>query len=279
MSDSPTAPQNAPEPKGEPKTPEPKVSEENQKELLETLTKLEIKTPERIQGLAEAGQQVGQLTDLLNQARNEITRLQMVNNQMQNQPPAPQPQNSPEPQHHVPPTPSDNLESRMWNVLNQFMGHYNEQQASQAIRANAEYEALSAHPDFSVIKQVFDKHISTPAVQRKLLGGQTTLEFEYANVRGDFMKNLALRTKDVITGQGPGPKSPPHIEGPGSPTTPSPASVPTDSAAERAKRLADLKAGTKGSDNDIEALMKELLPDQDPFLVPKYQGPGGGRPA
>lgn len=268
---SPKAPQNAPEPKGNEPGEGQGAGEETQQELLSTLERLEIDSPERIEGLAQAGQQVGQLTALLSDARNEITRLQMMNNQLQSQSPVQpqhqqhQPEGEPPPQQPA----SDNLEARMWNVLDRYMGHYTQSQQQQAMRANAEYEAVSRHPDFKVVGKVFDQHITKPQVQQALMNGQTTLQMEFANVRGDFMKNLALKSKDAIVGRQPGAQNPPHIEGPGQPAQPSPASVPRDVDADRAKRIAQVRENTTGSDSDIENLMKELLPDGDPFLVPK----------
>lgn len=277
MSENPTVPEVTPSPKGAEPSAEPSVTAEDKQQLVDTLSKLDIKTPERIQNLANAGQQVGQLTNLLGEARNEITRLQMVNNQLHNQAPPQAVQPTPvegDPRNVVP-TPGSDFEARMWNVLNSFVGQYNQNQTNQAMKVSAEYEALGSHPDFEVVRKVFDEHVLSPAIQRKLLAGETSLKMEYANVRGDFMKNLALRSKDVVVGRTPAGAVPPHIEGPTGAIAPSPASVPTDSTAERTKNLADLKAQTKGSDNDIEALMKILLPDGDPHLIPKGNMPAG----
>jgi hypothetical protein len=94
----------------------------------------------------------------------------------------------------------------------------------------------------------------------KLQAGKSTIRQEYDKFVLRYYKKVMQKTKDALLQQQKGvKKSPPHVE---SGTPPAPGREEGESRTEKARKIA---SNTKGSDDDIDAMIDALLPEGDPI--------------
>jgi hypothetical protein len=86
----------------------------------------------------------------------------------------------------------------------------------------------------------------------------------YSNVQLTWYRKIAERSKNVIEGMGEATiagTAAPHMEAGQTQVTPQP-----QQATEYQDGINKITDNWKGSDDDLDALMKHMLPDQDPFF-------------
>jgi len=116
-----------------------------------------------------------------------------------------------------------------------------------------------------VVKDIFEKHVSSPKVQQALGNQETNIVEEYNRVVKRFYRGIAEQSRDVlkkITEKGgvvPGSIQAPFME---SGVITAPPRVSDDTKAELRKQ----KEKSRGRDDDIDAMLKLILKDDDPIL-------------
>ena len=119
--------------------------------------------------------------------------------------------------------------------------------------------------DYTVVKDIFEKHVSSPKVQQALGNQETNIVEEYNRVVKRFYRGIAEQSRDVlkkITDKGgvvPGSTSAPFME---QGVITAPPQVSADTKAE----LRKLKEKSRGRDDDIDAMLRSILKDDDPIL-------------
>ena len=97
--------------------------------------------------------------------------------------------------------------------------------------------------------------------------GQTSLGKEYRRFKDRYFTNLLSKvTENYKTLLGAGAKgagnvTPPHVESSGSTNY-----VPPESIPDSRGQLKDLSSKSRGTDDDLDKMLKVLLPDGDPVL-------------
>lgn len=253
-------------------TQEPEVDyRANAEQLLGTLEKLSIDTPERLEGIAYASQQAGRYANDLGQERQQVQALRHELEELKAQAQARQHNFQPQefdgygyeqPQNQLTP---QVISSIVGQKVNEAIGKYTQDQ----LRANQsllnEYASIQSDPDYSIVQTVWDKHVANPRVQMAIQSGQTSLSREFNKTKVAYYKGIAMNARDTMRGllsQKPAGATPPHME---QSTTQTPGMSQPETYRDR---LADISKNTRGTDDDLEAMMKTMLPDDDAFLFP-----------
>lgn len=236
------------EPKAEPtQTPESASSD-----ILSKLKELEIDTPERLEGIAQASSQVGNMARELGMARKELAALK---EQMTSQP------NENYDYDNAGVDLGSAIRKETRNVLSEF---WNEQQTKQQQMEEAYYGELDqiyGDSRFGALKDPWEKHFNSPAVQQRIRRGKTSPVKEYGRIKDAYINILEEQLSSVSkTTQ---KASPPHMESGETHTSPMP-SV-DDERKRRIKTKTDPAKGFSGTDEDILGLVKEIMPGDDPF--------------
>jgi hypothetical protein len=149
------------------------------------------------------------------------------------------------------------------NVMREEIGNYVAMQ-NQATQAQLqEYAKIRSDSEFQAVEDLFNKHISNPQVQIAMQSRQTSLGDEYNRVKTTFYKNLALQTRNTLQQlmqQRQQGAAPPHMEQASSQMQGMP--VRGDIHDE----LREMATKSRGTDDDLDAMLNKLLPDDDQFL-------------
>ena len=137
-----------------------------------------------------------------------------------------------------------------------------QQQASEAYWRDVEQVQSSEY--FPVVQDEFEQHMRQPAVQRAMAQGRTTHVNEFHKLLGNKFKDIASQLKTAASAlkeQAPQGTTPPHMES---------GQVPPERQpeGEQAKQqaLTDIQKRAQGTDEDLDAYIKALIPDDDPIL-------------
>lgn len=248
--------------------------EANAKALLETLERVGMETPEKIQSVHYASQQAGRYANDLGDSRSEVEALRTEVNALKTAPPV-QPQqyqqpyegydyNTPQPQ--APQLTAQQVESIVAKQVTDGISKYTQSQLAATQAVQSEYAGIQSDPDYSLVQTVFDKHVSNPRVQLAIQSGQTSLTGEFNRSKVAFYKGMAMQSRDTMQGllsqQRPAGVTPPHLEA-GTTQVPGMPQPETHMG-----QLKEIHSKTTGTDDDLDAMLRTVLPDEDLFLHP-----------
>ena len=190
----------------EPVVTEPEVKAEAPKDELSALmTELEkagVSNAEQLAGKLEASQQVGQMANLLGDARARIQQLE----------------SSPAP---APPTPeyeSGEETVDLEQLMNTVLDKRDQKRAVMTSKARqqmeATWQAIRNDEDYGLVKEVWEAKLADPAFVMKMRSSGSTPVDEYTKTVRGYYKGISKRALDTITQlQGSGGVLPPHVEG------------------------------------------------------------------
>jgi len=247
MSEKPTIE----EPKG---TEKPEVSAEDQaKAILEELGKFGIDSPEKVQNVAKASSEAGNLARILGETRQQNEILMREIQSLKNQPKQTDSYEYGEP---------INIKEV---VRNELRGFYQEDilkpQVEFSNKIWSELSEVQSDEDYALVQSVWDKHWNNPNTQYKVQTGQTSPKKEYDKLVRTYYRQSMKKTYDALQGVMNQKAKPPHIET-GDQTH---VHMPTQSDETREK-VDKIVKNSKGGDSDIEALVRTILPETDPMF-------------
>lgn len=236
------------EPKAEPKT---EVSAEDQaKAILEELKSRGIDSPEKIENMAKASSEAGNLARMLGELRQQNANLER---QIQNM-------NQP----HKTDYDNDYGESIDLRqvVRNELRGFWNDEivkpQAEMTNRVYSELAAIQSDEDYPLVNQMWESHWQNPSTQHRVSTGQSSPKTEYDRLVRTYYRQSFKKTYDALQGVVESRAKAPHVET-GDQTH---VSMPTADDETREK-VKNITKNSQGSDSDIEALVKAMLPSDD----------------
>jgi hypothetical protein len=227
--------------------------------LIAELEKLGVQKPEQLQGMAVASEQSGKLANMLGEIRRENAELRRML----------QDAAKPKPQQHDPyGTEPIDIESVVERAVGKFYENkiLKPQQEAQA-RFSAELDKVQSDDHFGVLGNQFEEYVKVPKVQYAISTGQTSLLDEYHRFKDRYFTNLLSQVTENYRklldsgAKGAGKMTPPHLESSHSTNYASPESTPDVKG-----KLSDIKKKSRGTDDDIDAMLRVLLPDGDPVL-------------
>ena len=245
---------------------EPTVQPESQVDidgLVATLEKIGVRNPQHLEGIYNTAQAHGPTAQELGQARQEIARLQQEVATMKQTPQRPaDPYANPYDQSQG--TPIDleqSVERAAERVIHRTIL---EPQAKMSEAYWRDVETVQSSEYYPMVQEDFQVHIQKPHVQRALATGQTTQTQELYKIVGAKFKDIAQNLKSAassLKGQTPAQTQPPHIE-----TGQIPPEQQARGEQARQQELDKISKEAKGTDDDLDAMLKALLPDDDPIL-------------
>jgi len=245
----------------EPITKEPTQTPESaNSDILAKLKELDIDTPERLQGVYQASSQVGNMARELGSAReelkaakDEIMSLKSSFTQRHDQY-----YDSVDGGLDIEKVVRSTVRGEISNIINEQRETENKARQAQI----KESSKIRGDNKYTVLKEVFDNHMAKPSVQERIMYGDTSPYQEYLNIKDRYYSLMDEHYSKI--GQKAGTKpEPPHMESGMTQTMPMPNY--TDEKRERVKKLTDPDKGWAGTDMDIQNLVSEFLPSDDPF--------------
>jgi len=220
-------------------------------EIMAELEGLGVKTPEQLQNMAVASSQVGHMANQLGEARNIVSDLQQQVKELTAVAPAVM-----ENEDFIP-----DLKSIQRVVETGLADFYKKNviapQKEATDRYYKEIAEIEGDPDFQVenIKNLWNAYKEKPAVQSRLMRGETTLKKEYDKVAKTFWRSVATSRQESK------PPVIPHMETGDTMNIP----IGSEEQQQSIKDMVDPKRW-QGTDDNIENLMKTLLPKDDPIF-------------
>lgn len=262
-------PEGAPE-GGTEQQPEAGVSIEDIDAMVETLDKIGVRSPQHLEGLHHTAQAHGSTANELGQARQQIENLAAEVERLKR---APARQAEPY-QDPYAEGQSVDIHSLVETAVRQAVGpelrnfYQNEvigpqQQQSEAYWRDVETAEGSEY--FAMVEPEYRAHMANPATQRALAQGKTSHTNELHKLVGVKFKELAQNLRGaagLLKEQAPAGAQPPHMET----GTPPPMGQPGEADAKK-QALEKIQKEGRGTDDDIDAVIRTLLPDDDPFLT------------
>ena len=199
VEDFPTEP--APEPKGEPKEAEAPAEGNELASLMAELERAGVSNAEQLAGKLEASQQVGQMANLLGEARERIRRLETK----PNTPPTQTPEYGDE---------SVDLEQLVIQAMRKEREREKAITSKAQMAATATWHAIQNDEDYPLVKDVWEAKLSDPTFIMRMRNSGSTPVDEYTKTVRGYYKGISKRALDTISKlQGSGVVSPPHVEG------------------------------------------------------------------
>jgi hypothetical protein len=243
----------------EPKTATPSPLDES-KDLLSQLEKLGVKKPEQLQGMATASEQSGKLANMLGEIRRENAELK----RMLQETASARPKQQDDPYNPQP----VNIEDVVERAVGKF---YQNTILGPQMKAQQEFQAqiqeVQEDDHYSVLGEQFQQYIAVPKTQYAIQSGQTSLAREYRRFKDRYFTQLLTKVTDnyrtlLEGGAKPqGSKAAPHVESSSSSNYVMPETTP-----DMKENLKNIAAKGRGTDDDIDAMLKAILPDGDPIL-------------
>jgi len=244
----------------EPTVQEPKT-EVDIEGLVATLDKINVRSPEHLEGLYRTAQAHGPTAQELGQARQELAMLKqemeaLKSGRTKTHDPYADPFEQGQPV---------DLQAEIYRANDRW---YEErvlrpqQQSAEAYWRDV--ETVQGSEYFPLVQEEFQQHMSNPSVQRALAQGRTSHVNEFHKVVSNKFKDIAQNLKsaaNMLKEQAPRGTQPPHMETGQTP----PEKLPEGEQA-KDKQLKDIHGKSRGTDDDLDAMIKALLPDGDPIL-------------
>jgi hypothetical protein len=234
-----------------PVVPEPKPPEIDKESLLSELTKMGVRKPEEIVGMHQASREAGKLANMLGEVRNENAELKRMIQQMQQSTSA----------GYQSETPGVDLgqliESKTETAVQRAVQRISQQQIEAQRTIRAEQAKIQNNKWFPAVKDVFEKYISNPNVQDRLMSGESTLTDEYRNVVDAYVDKMMQAQQNALSAtQKP---KPPHVEQGDSQSV---QKVPeSDETKKKLRRISEERSkGNLESNKALDMLVKELFP-------------------
>jgi hypothetical protein len=128
-------------------------------------------------------------------------------------------------------------------------------------RIYGELAEIQQDDDFNLVKGAWDEHLRNAATQQRINTGQTTPKAEYDRLIRTFYRQSLKKTRDALQGIVDVKGKPPHVET-GDQTY---VHTPTQSE-ETTEQVKNIVKNSRGGDSDIDALVKTILPADDPIF-------------
>jgi len=226
------------------------------KDIINKLQDLGIDSPEKIDGMATASKEAGNLANQLGEARQMISDLQTQVGNINK--PAPQTEYNEYEQ-------GVDLGSAIRKELNTF---WNDQQNKQTQAQQAYLKTMNdirTDADYKLVENIWNEHVANPQTQMAVQSGQVNIKDEYGKLVRTFYRESLKQSKTALEGLVK-PTAAPHMESGETHSTPLP-SVDED-RKQRISNLIDPAKGFEGTDENIKALVKSYFPEDDPILEP-----------
>lgn len=244
---------------------QPQAQESDFTELIEELKRLGATTPEQVAGMARASSEAGNLANMLGESRRQVQMVAQQNQELRRM--LQDMQASRQQEYSDQPVDVKKL------VRDALREEYSELTATQRA-AQAEFYrqigSIKSDEDYHLVSSAFDQHMSNPNVQAAIHDGQTSIRDEYNKLVRGYYRRIASQAKDAIETLGkkgasvPGATAPPFVEGGQSGQY-----APPESRPDSREQLRELRKQSRGTDDDIDKMLRVLLPDGDPILRPR----------
>jgi hypothetical protein len=249
-------------------TPGPSI--EDIDAMVATLDKIGVRSPQHLEGLHHTAQAHGPTANELGQARQQIENLAAEVERLKR---APSRQADP---YSDPYAEGQSIDIQSVvkaavreEIRPQLRDFYQsevigpQQQQSEAYWRDVETAEGSEY--FAMVEPEYRAHMANPATQRALAQGKTSHTNELHKLVGAKFKELAQNLKGaagLLKANVPAGTQPPHMEAGAMP----PEAAPRGEQAKK-EALAKLQKEGQGTDDDIDKVIRTLLPDDDPFLT------------
>jgi hypothetical protein len=236
--------------------------------LVATLDKIGVRTPEHIEGLHHSAQAQGATGRELGMARQQIDNLMQEVERLKRAPQRQDPYSDPYSEGQPIDLRSEVRAAVREEIRPELRNFYQDevigpqQEQSQAYWKDVETAESSEY--FAMVEPEYRAHMAQPATQRALAQGKTSHTNELHKLVGAKFRELAQNLKsaaNVMKQQQPQGTQPPHLETGQTP----PDRLPEGEQA-KAQQMKDLAEKGKGTDDDLDAMLKTLIPDDDPIL-------------
>jgi hypothetical protein len=220
--------------------------------LLNTLQKIGVDTPEKIQGVYQASQQTGRAWNEVGALRKEVDRLSRALQEKQQAP-----QTNP---YDFTGTESVDLSKVIRDGVRDFyMEEVVRPQKEAQSKFWADQEYIQSDPDYELVKDGFNQLIGNPQTQARLSRGETSVRDEYNRVVRGFYRGVAKQSREAlehyVTKRTP---STPHVESGESHTVPLPNQ--DDERKETMNKIVKKRqSGEMASDAALEAILAAML--------------------
>lgn len=245
-------------------TMEPTRTPENASDdIIAKLKDLEIDSPERLEGMARASSEAGNLAKMVGELRGQNEQLNKKLDELTR---------------HRPPAndydygePSIDLEQAIRKGTRaEITAILNEQQESQKKAQQAYYRDMSKIQNdkrYKALREPWERHVQNPTTQLKLQSGETTIVDEYYRIKDAYLDILEDTYTNKVSNVSQ-PVNPPHMESGETQTNPMPRIEPT--SKEELRKKVNPDKGYSGTDEDIKDLFSSVFAENDPFLGTAY---------
>jgi hypothetical protein len=134
-------------------------------------------------------------------------------------------------------------------------------QVEQTNRVYGELSDIQSDEDFALVGTIWDTHWQSPQTQHRVMTGQTSPKLEYDKVVKTFYRESLKKTHGALKNVMDKKATPPHVEV----GDQSHVHMPT-ATEEQKKAVEKITKSSQGGDQDIENLVKALLPADDPMF-------------
>ena len=199
---TPTEP-SEPEPTDTQTSDAPSDEEARIGQLLETLNRAGVSSIDQLEGKLEASQQVGQMANLLGDARKRIEQLESAPSPAQVDP-------------YTGNQSSDDLdlEGLMTKVIRKEDQRKNSAAMQRQQMINGAMQSIYQDEDFPLVKEVWAQKVQDPNFVMRVNSGQVNPVNEYTTmVRNFYKKNMRESAQTIESLQKGMGVSPPHVEG------------------------------------------------------------------
>jgi hypothetical protein len=245
-------------PEGQVQQPEQQVDLDG---LVQTLEKLNIRDAQHLEGIHNTAQAQGSTARELGQARRQLEDMQRELDAMRRG----RGQRDPYNDYGEPENQPIDLQSEIMRANDRW---YEERvlgpQRQQAEAYWRDVNTVQSSEFFPIVQEEYEAHIRHPQVQQALATGQTSHTNEFNKLVGRKFKDIAHNLKSaasMLKESGQEKAKPPHMEAGQVP----PEKAPEGVEAQR-QQLRDIHEKSRGTDDDLDAMIKALLPDNDPIV-------------
>jgi hypothetical protein len=238
--------------------------------LVATLDKIGVRDAQHLEGLHRTAQAHGPTANELGQARQQIENLQREV-EMLKRGPTPR-QQDPYADPYAEGQPIDlrsEVRAAVREEIRPELRNFYQDEVMKPQQASAEaywrdVEGAESSEYFPMVEQEYREHLSKPAIQRALAQGRTSHTNELHKLVGAKFRELGQNLKsaaNLLKGQQPQGATPPHMET----GQIAPDRLPEGEQA-KTQALKDISEKGRGTDDDLDAMIRTLLPDDDPIL-------------
>jgi len=243
----------------EPSEEQPIDAKAEAEALLAELKTLGVENKDALHNMAHASSQTGHMARQLGEERQRAERIERELQEIKAK--VGSNQNYSEPSYGEPVDLGNVIEDK----LEKFWSKQQAQQAKAQQAMMEQYNIIRSDSMYGTLKDTFEKHVQNPDVSYAIQQGWKTPEQAYNDVKVGYLTELNKRSAEKLEtllnmGAKPVGKKVPHVESGQTETVP----MPTEEL-ERTERMTKLKQA-ESTDDNLEAMIKELIPDADPIV-------------